>query len=123
MKGREVYPHRPDLFALNFYRCAPCDAYVGTHKGTKTPLGTPANAPLRAARSRAHAAFDPIWREGKMSRTRAYAWLSRQLGLPPAETHIGMFSAEQCAAVVAAVECQFGARGTADPFEFPALAA
>lgn len=120
VKGQEIYPHRPDLSALNFYRCAPCDAYVGTHKGTKTALGTPANAPLRAARSRAHAAFDPIWRERKMSRTRAYAWLSRQLALPPGETHIGMFNTEQCAATVAAVERQFGTRSAAGPSEFQA---
>ena len=102
--GMEVYPHRPDLSTLHFYMCTPCGAWVGTHKGTKTPLGTPANAALRVARSRAHAAFDPIWRDGKKSRSVAYAWLSQQLGLSKSDTHIGMFSADQCEATVAAAE-------------------
>lgn len=32
VSGRAIYPHRPDLFRLNFWQCAPCDAYVGCHK-------------------------------------------------------------------------------------------
>lgn len=61
--GKEIYPHRPDLYPKKFWRCRPCTAYVGCHKpnagygdGTR-PLGRLANAELRAAKSAAHAAF------------------------------------------------------------------
>ncbi|QFG07796.1 hypothetical protein KGB38_gp55 [Salmonella phage vB_SenS_SB28] len=31
-KGNEIYPHKQDLSALNFYLCDSCGAYVGCHK-------------------------------------------------------------------------------------------
>lgn len=108
--GREIYPHRPDLARRMFWRCVPCGAYVGCHhpnkrlgfKGTE-PLGTLANAELRRARNRAHAAFDPIWRSGEMSRTEAYAWLSGQLGLSIDNTHIALLDLDGCHAVIEVV--------------------
>jgi len=63
-------------------------------------LGTLANAELRAARNRAHAAFDPIWRSGEMSRRKAYAWLGDQLGLPVKRVHIAEFDLATCSKVV-----------------------
>lgn len=110
--GAEMYPRRPDLANRYFWRCAPCDAHVGCHQagngygdGTQ-PLGRLANAALRHARSLAHAAFDPLWK-GKhrpMNRYRAYEWLSEQLGLSPAETHIGEFDEATCARVITLCE-------------------
>ena len=97
--GREIYPHRPDLFAKNFYLCQ-CGAYVGTHPGTETPLGRPSNAQLRAAKAAAHAAFDPIWKTGEMGRNAAYRWLGEQLGIPKADVHIGWFDVATCKRVV-----------------------
>ena len=44
----------------------------------------------------AHAAFDPIWKDGYMKRKEAYKWLSKQLDIPEQYTHIGMFGAETC---------------------------
>ena len=108
--GSAIYPHRPDLFALKFWRCDPCDAHVGCHAAGKgqgdgtQPLGRLANAELRRAKSRAHAAFDPLWKSRQMNRRDAYYWLSRQLGISFANCHIGMFDVEQCKAVVRAVE-------------------
>lgn len=108
--GREVYPHRPDLFEKKFYQCAPCKAHVGCHPskadggmgdGT-VPLGRLANAELRQAKSAAHAAFDPIWRTGPLKRREAYGWLANELGIPFKDCHIGMFDPDQCRAVVAA---------------------
>lgn len=81
-----------------------CDVRVGCHPGTVTPLGTLANRELRQWRSRAHGRFDPLWQSGKMSRKAAYKWLSCELGLPKSQTHIAMFSKEQCQQVIAAVE-------------------
>lgn len=82
------------------YYCKPCNAWVGVHKGSGTPLGTLANAELRAYRRKAHGLFDRIWRRRWMSRGKAYAWLSEQMGLAKEETHIGMFSIEQCKIVI-----------------------
>ncbi len=102
--GGHIYPTRSDLWDLPYYRCDPCDAHVGCHPRTIVPLGMPANAPLRRARSRAHAAFDPIWkrdgRGNKRRRTHAYAWLAAQLGLQVDRTHIGWFDEAMCARVV-----------------------
>lgn len=81
-----------------------CDARVGCHRGTTNPLGTLANAELRRWRSLAHIKFDWLWESGKMPRKVAYKWLAQKMGLPKSETHIGMFSKEQCKAVIAAVD-------------------
>lgn len=113
--GSAIYPHRPDLGAQNFWRCAPCGAYVGCHKagsyrfergvkithtGTE-PLGRLADAELRRAKNAAHTVFDPMWKARGMSRKQAYAWLAEQLRLPVDRTHIGEFDAAMCARVVA----------------------
>ena len=86
------------------WRCDPCDAHVGCHKGTSVPLGSLADADLRAARQRAHAAFDPIWRNKPGSafhaRRNLYNRMARHLGLPVERTHIGFFDAKTCAEVV-----------------------
>lgn len=98
--GESIYPHRPDLYQLRFYSCVPCNAWVGCHKGTTKPLGRLANAELRQAKIAAHAAFDPLWRSSSQSREGAYKWLAKQLGIPRADCHIGMFNVETCRRVV-----------------------
>lgn len=98
--GKDIYPHRPDLFEKHFYRCRPCGAQVGCHPGTTTPLGRLANAELREWKQRAHAAFDPIWQSGNKKRRDAYHWLSQALGISFADTHIGMFDVPTCQRVV-----------------------
>ena len=76
-----------------------CDSYVGCHRGTKRPLGSLANAELRAWRRRAHAVFDRLWRTGGR-RNDWYGWLASELGIAQAQCHIGMFDVEQCKRVV-----------------------
>lgn len=98
--GYKVYPRRPDLHHLVIFACLPCDAWVGTHKNSGKPLGRLANAELRRAKMAAHAAFDPLWKGGQMSRKQAYKMLADKMGLKPEETHIGMFDVEQCNTVV-----------------------
>lgn len=97
--GLRIYPHRPDLKHKNFYLCS-CGAYVGCHPGTVTPLGPCVNAEIRAAKIRAHAAFDPIWKDGLMKRSALYEYLAGALCIPKASTHIGWFDVETCARVV-----------------------
>ena len=91
-----------------------CDSYVGVHNGTDKPKGRMANAELRAAKIKAHAAFDPIWRERfriksaqdksytkGMARNGKYKKLSQILGIPRDECHIGMFDIDTCNRVIA----------------------
>lgn len=89
------------------YRCEDdaCDSYVGLHPFTGIPLGTLANAATRAARKQAKAAFNPLWEDKRMSRSEAYAWLAKSLGIETVEScHIGWFDVETCKRVVTAVK-------------------
>lgn len=80
-----------------------CDAYVGAHRGTDRPLGTLANAELRSWRNRAHAAFDPLWRDGAMTRKAAYRLMCELLGIERREAHIAMFDVERCKQLIEAI--------------------
>ena len=98
--GADIYPHRPDLAEKRFFRCVPCGAYVGCHQNNGQAFGRLANAELRAAKMRAHAAFDPLWKSGRfLSRRSAYAWLASAMGIPKDDCHIGMFDLDGCAKV------------------------
>lgn len=102
--GARVYPHRADLHGKRFWMCTTCEqSYVGCHPGTERPLGTLATVAIRRARMSAHAAFDPLWRSGKMRRKQAYKWLAGELGIPAADCHISWFGVEMCNSVVRAV--------------------
>ena len=119
VSGEAIYPHRPDLFSKMFWRCLPCGAYVGCHKPNagqgdgSRPLGRLANAELRAAKSAAHAAFDPIWQEGIKKRGSAYAWLSDLLKIDPKDCHIGEFDVDMCRRVVSVVSAHKHELGSA----------
>lgn len=114
--GREVYPRHPDLYEKPIWRCE-CGAYVGCHPGTRVPLGTPADQPLRRARQALHnRRVDPIWMTAdglpfykpesdqarwqirRTARSRLYAFLATKLGISEDECHIGMFDMERCRA-------------------------
>lgn len=95
------YGEWPWAFLCQNQRCA---AYVGLHPFTGIPLGTLATAPIRNARKRAKAVFNPLWESGGMSRDEAYAWLAGALGIDNVDhCHIGWFDVEQCKRVVDAV--------------------
>lgn len=81
--------------------CRPCDAYVGVHKGTETPLGTLADRETRQARRRAHAVFDPLWTFGKMSRRDAYRLMQDMMQMTAEEAHISRMDASQCMRLIA----------------------
>lgn len=85
---------------------AACRAYVGLHPFTDIPLGTLADKRTREARQRAKAAFNPLWSSAthkrRDARSKAYAWLARQLGIKMRECHIGWFDVATCERVVEA---------------------
>lgn len=86
--GSEVYPHRPDLASLPFWKCDTCKNFVGCHHKTKDrtrPLGNIPTKELKAARQHIHRVLDPIWKNGKMPRGKLYARIAIELGL--AEYH------------------------------------
>lgn len=96
-----------------FYGCQhwpQCDGVIGAHADGK-PLGTPADKETRLARIAAHAAFDPIWKDGWLTRYQAYGFLRRQLGLERDDCHMAMFDRQQCARVVEACERFFAEPG------------
>jgi hypothetical protein len=120
-KGKEIYPHRPDLHRKPFWRCFICDAYCGCHPGTKLPLGRPGNADLRNARTEVHKILDPLWKDAwklpgygvdkldgtfqqkearrainRRARDRAYLFLGHAMKLAPEKTHTGEFDLDQC---------------------------
>lgn len=59
---------------------------------------TPADQETRELRKQCHAVFDRLWQERGMfaSRTAAYRWLAKRMGLTKMNCHFGMFDAAQC---------------------------
>lgn len=82
--GKEIYPHRPDLHDLPFWRCDGCKNYVGTHHKLASrvqPLGNIPTPELRAARQQIHKILDPLWMcNGHKTRDAIYIRISQELG-------------------------------------------
>src|SRR5262249_16458488 len=104
----DVFPDRQDMKDAQLWVCWPCDAWVSCHEAADRPMGTVANEELRAERKSAHAAFDPIWQEERLTRRSAYAWLAEELGLPEEKCHIGMFDVATCRRVKEVVWERYG---------------
>lgn len=102
--GDVIYPHREDLHHKQFWKCPEHDAYVGCHPGTNKPLGRLADAATRRLKLNAHAAFDPLWKTKRMTRSGAYSWLAGKLGISPGACHMGSMSDDNLRRVV--VVCQ-----------------
>jgi hypothetical protein len=90
--------------------CRPCQAWVGCHQRSQTPLGSLADARLRELRKRAHAALDPLWRRGRggraADRTRVYQWLATELEIRLEDCHIGLFREDACQRVIELCEAR-----------------
>lgn len=81
--GNEIYPHRPDLAGLQFWKCDACGNFVGCHHKTQDrlrPLGCIPTAQIREARKQVHALSDPLWKAGKIKRRALYAEISKRVG-------------------------------------------
>ena len=91
-----------------------CDYLVGAHPDG-TPKGVPVDRPTRDARKRARDAFDLLWRDLKLfkSRTRAYQWLSQELGITDA--HMGKMDEATCLKVVELARKKGGQHGVDEP--------
>lgn len=81
--GGEVYPYRPDLAGLPFWRCDGCGNWVGCHHKTSNPTRPLGNIPtreLKNARQHIHRILDPLWQSGRFRRTELYAKLTEHMG-------------------------------------------
>lgn len=104
--GDAGYPYSRSYGPI--WTCVPCQAWVGCHPGTETPLGGLANAELRAAKIAAHATFDPLWKRKMIrdqctkgqARRAGYKWLAEQMGIEFKKCHIGYMNLDECAKVV-----------------------
>lgn len=74
------------------------------------------------ARSAAHAAFDPIWKEGHLSRDQAYRRLGAFLGLRSREMHMAQLDEatalrvpEAAAAIMAALDRDPVGKASSEP--------
>ena len=101
--GNVIFTDSSAIYSKSYgmiYLCTNCSASVGTHKGSKRPLGTLANAVLKLKRKEAHRVFDAMWKSEGMTRDRAYAWLAEQMHLKKHNTHIAYFGVAQCDEVI-----------------------
>lgn len=104
--GREIYPHRGDLYEKPVWKCDECNATVGCHPDTTIPLGYAANKETRRARSLLHEKMlDPLWKNApgddgdkRAARRKVYKYLTAQLGIEHSQCHTGMFDIHQCRA-------------------------
>lgn len=82
--GYEIYPHRPDLITIPFWKCDTCKNYVGCHHKTErptTPLGPIPTPEIRKMRTRIHNKMDPLWQSGKYKRGQVYKLIADGLGV------------------------------------------
>lgn len=106
-----VLRYTPKLGGRKFYGCSrypSCRGTHGAHQESGEPMGTPADPDTKAARMRAHAAFDTLWRSGAMKRKAAYAWMRETLGLTPDQAHVSRMDVATCERLIAAVLARAG---------------
>ena len=84
--GNEIYPHRPDLENIPYWKCDTCGNYVGCHYKTNnptSPLGPISTYAIRKKRRKIHFILDQLWKNSdnpKVERKAVYAKLSERLG-------------------------------------------
>jgi len=96
-------------YSTPFYGCSrfpECKGAHGAHPDGR-PKGIPGDRKTNLARIRAHSFFDRIWKEKRMSRGQAYAWMRQAMGLSEAEAHIGHFTIAQCERLITIIKERF----------------
>ena len=91
-ENKEVYGRNYGRSYMCYY-CKSCDAYVGCHNNSKTPMGTMANKKLRSLRNEVHRILDPIWQETDITRSQLYEMISEEFG---GQWHTGWAREEHC---------------------------
>jgi ssDNA-binding Zn-finger/Zn-ribbon topoisomerase 1 len=94
----------------HFYGCntyPECRGVISCDKSGKL-TSIPGDAATRNARKEAHKIFDQLWKNGLMSRTKAYRWLRRAMDLKAKDAHISQFDKKQCELVIEYVKLELG---------------
>lgn len=81
--GKEIYPHRKDLWEHPYWKCDTCSNYVGCHWKTNNPTKPLGSIPfplLRHWRIFIHSQLDPLWTDGNWKRKELYKYLTNNLG-------------------------------------------
>lgn len=81
--GKEIYPHRQDLYVLPFWKCDACGNFVGCHHKTGNPtqpLGCIPTPEIKEYRKKIHAALDPLWERGGYGRKEIYRIVTERMG-------------------------------------------
>lgn len=101
-----IWCENKEIYGKNYgesymiYLCRSCDASVGCHNNTRKSKGTMANKELREWRIKAHAEFDPLWRDEKLAgRKRCYRMMTHKLGLKK-PLHMGEATIDICKDVI-----------------------
>ena len=81
--------------------CRKCDAYVGCHNNTESPLGRLSNRELRKAKMDAKNLFikkhlGGSWNCPRHIKTGAYSMLAKKLGIRVEDCHFGHFDLGTC---------------------------
>lgn len=103
-----------------YWICSPCNEWVGCHKNSGRPLGTPAKENLRILRAQVRKLFDSYQQKTNISRNEANRWLSRKLNCRIHECHIGYFNESMCnrASEILITEINKFAKNTYPPDSF-----
>ncbi len=107
--GSVMILRRSKKFNSLFYGCSKfpeCKGSHGAHPDGR-PLGLPGNRRTSLARIHAHDVFDRLWKQRRMTRSAAYAWMKRVMDLPEDAAHIGHLTSEQCERLVKLIKEQF----------------
>lgn len=96
---------RPSKYGW-FYGCSRFPECSGTHGAHKdgAPLGVPADKVTKQRRIEAHARFDRLWRDGRMTRHLAYQVMGYIMELGPDACHIGKMTRAQCELLIDRLE-------------------
>jgi hypothetical protein len=81
--GKEVYPHRTDLYPLPFWKCDQCWNFVGCHHKSAQrtrPLGNIPTFEIKLYRKEIHRIMDPLWKSGRISRSAIYKMIGKHIG-------------------------------------------
>lgn len=78
--GSFVYPHRPDLKFKTFFVCDNCGCFVGENTRSGKPLGVIPTKEISSMRQTIHGLIDPLWKDGKISRSKLYNLISEKIG-------------------------------------------
>ncbi len=96
-------------YGTPFYGCSrfpACKGACGAYPDGR-PKSIPSDRKTSEARIRAHAVFDRVWQQKRMSRDQAYAWMRQVMGISNKEAHIGHLTAEQCDQLITHVQTKF----------------